>query len=585
MRTQVGGSLKRRHSVGKKREGKLRQHSFCGRNIASRILPFLLILSGFPAPRCGAAVYPSNGQLANIQGIHDHLAHNGDTITLPSGTFRWTARLNITKGITLQGQTTITGAGTNSPIVDDVTIIKDDTLRTGQLKGIIRVDIDSTQSFRMTGITFTHGVTTVSPTTDGAIELKGHGAAPVYNYRIDHCHFDTIYQPYLFLIDGWNFGVIDHNVFHQWGGSIAFHIYHDQYGGAAQINGNGSWADYPWFGTDKFFFIEDNSIYRNGQGATDALFGGRAVVRHNYFHDAIITNHGTEAGAGRGGREFEVYDNVFDMTVPGQSGIRSGTILIHDNVYLGLEVPADIVCNLANYREGPARPDPVWGIADGTGVWDANDTEGNGTFVEGHPPFLFASGIAATASTPSGFGYVFRVSGNPHWTTNRWAGYSIKNLNLPLAYGSYIISNTANTITYFRYNGADTGGYYLNFAVGNFFQIHRVLAMMDQSGSGKGDQLAGAQNPINTVTGVASYNHQAAEPCYSWNNVYTPNGHEMGFSSVYPTAAANIQYFNLGGGFPQDTTPSQVSSKYVAALNGVDYTGTYIYPHPLTLRP
>jgi hypothetical protein len=546
----------------------------------SGTLLFILILSGFPAPRCGAAVYHSDGSLANVQALVN-VAHDGDTITLPAGTFSWRARLNITKGITLLGLTTITGAGTSSPTVNDVTIIKDDTLRTGNYKGIIKVDIDSTQSFRMTGITFTHGVTTVAPVTNGAIELKGHGATPVYNYRIDHCHFDTIYQIYLFFICGWNFGVADHNVFHQWSGSIAFHIFHDQYGGATQINGNGSWADYPWFGTDKFFFIEDNSIYRNGQGATDSLCGGRAVVRHNYFHDAVVTNHGTEGAAPRGGREFEVYDNVFEMTVATiGGGIRSGTGLWHDNTFIGIEPTNDTVCALANFREGPARPNPVWGIADGTSVWDANDTEGNGTFVEGHAPFLFASGTAATASTPSGFGYVFTASGNPNWTTNQWAGYSIKNPRLTRAYGSFIISNTSNTITYFRYDGQDTGGYYLDFAVGDSFQIHRVLAMMDQCGSGKGDQLAGAPNPINTVTGVASYNHQVVEPCYSWNNVYTPNGHVLGFNSGYPTAAANIQYFNLGGGFPQDTTPLQVSSEYVAALNGVDYVGTFTYPHP-----
>ena len=295
---------------------RMKRRLFCGRNVVSRILPFLLILSGFPAQRCGAAVYNSDGSVTNIQYIHDNEAHNGDTITLPAGTFDWTARLNITKGITLQGQTTITGAGTNSPTTNDLTIIQDDTPRAGYYKGIISVDIDSTQSFRMTGITFTNGLSTVYPTSNGAIQLNGHGAAPVYNYRVDHCHFNTIYQPYIVLISGWNFGVIDHNLFNQIGISIAFHIWHNQYGEARQIAGNGSWADYPWFGTNKFFFIETNSIYHNGQEATDAFFGGRAVVRHNYFQDAVIANHGTEAGAPRGGREFEVYDNVFNLTGP-----------------------------------------------------------------------------------------------------------------------------------------------------------------------------------------------------------------------------------------------------------------------------
>jgi hypothetical protein len=48
-----------------------------------------------------------------------------------------------------------------------------------------------------------------------------------------------------------------------------------------------------------------------------------------------------------------------------------------------------------------------------------------------------------------------------------------------------------------------------------------------------------------------------------------------------PTTKLNVDFFNLGAGFPADSTPSQVSSRYKAALNGVDYVGTFVYPHPL----
>ena len=108
--------------------------------------------------------------------------------------------------------------------------------------------------------------------------------------------------------------------------------------------------------------------------------------------------------------------------------------------------------------------------------------------------------------------------------------------------------------------------------------------MMDQVGSGKSDLLSGTnRQPINTRTGRGSWAHSSREPCYSWNNVYTPNGHVYGFHAnpAQPTTKINIDFFNLGGGFPADTTPSAVSAKYVAALNGVDYTRTFVYPHPL----
>jgi len=81
----------------------------------------ILILGGFVAPRCGATVHHSDGTQANVQALLK-AAHDGDTIMLPAGTFSWTAPLNITKGITLQGQTTISGAGTANPSANDATI-------------------------------------------------------------------------------------------------------------------------------------------------------------------------------------------------------------------------------------------------------------------------------------------------------------------------------------------------------------------------------------------------------------------------------------------------------------------------------
>src|SRR6516164_3229784 len=81
------------------------------------------------APHSGATVYQSDGSDANVQAIQDTNAHDGDTITLPAGTFIWTAGVNLTKGITVSGQTTITGAGTASCTANDQTIIIDEKPR------------------------------------------------------------------------------------------------------------------------------------------------------------------------------------------------------------------------------------------------------------------------------------------------------------------------------------------------------------------------------------------------------------------------------------------------------------------------
>src|SRR5438552_15854328 len=65
------------------------------------------------ASHCGATVYHSDGSAVNVQLIHDIQAIDGDTITLPAGTFVWTIRVAISKAITLQG------AGVGQTIIKD----------------------------------------------------------------------------------------------------------------------------------------------------------------------------------------------------------------------------------------------------------------------------------------------------------------------------------------------------------------------------------------------------------------------------------------------------------------------------------
>jgi hypothetical protein len=540
----------------------------------------ILMLSGFSAPRCEATVYDSDGSVASVRALHN-IAHDGDTITLPAGTFTWTSALNVTKGITLRGQTTVDRAGTAVPVVNDQTIILDDTQPRGINSTIIRATLStSSQSFRLTGVTFRFGTVTEVGNGNGAVRLVAN--AENRNIRLDHCHFDQLYQTRGVAINGWNEGVADHNVFKGRpgiGGLDPFIIHSGRYGNDPEGQGHGSFADYPRYGSDRFFFIEDNTMDNFGS-ATDTGSGARFVYRHNYNINTGVTTHGTEGGVGRGNRVAEVYDNTFSFssTHGPEIGLRSGTILVHDNVSIGGTQPNSVICVFSNYRETYIRPNPIWGIADGTCVWDANDTEGDGTFIEGHSPYLFDSG-AATATSPEGT----LTDTSKHWTVNQWAGYSIKNPNASAAYASFIISNTATTITYFNGTGGGGGGYHLIFNAGDTYQIHRLVTMMDMCGSGKSDLIHGSP-PINTTTNRASYAHSVIEPCYSWNNVHSPDGTVLQFAAVPALGRATklgVHYFNLGAGLPADSTPPEVSQRYNAALNGVAYTGTFTYPHPL----
>ena len=128
-------------------------------------LLFTLILSGFSALRCGATTYQSDGSAASVQGLHNAI-RNGDTITLPSGTFAWSSGVTITKMITLQGQGTGTGGGDRTVIIDNY----------AANQPLLKFKIG-----RITGITVRSGSGSLKD--GGTIQVGGPG-----NVRVDHCH-------------------------------------------------------------------------------------------------------------------------------------------------------------------------------------------------------------------------------------------------------------------------------------------------------------------------------------------------------------------------------------------------------------
>src|ERR1700704_195759 len=148
----------------------------------SGIILSTLILGGFCGPRCGATVYHSNGTAENVQFIHNNQAQNGDTITLPVGTFVWRTGVTITKGITLQGQTTTDS--TNGTAADNTIIQDNNARRRAGGYPFITVQSQLGKSYRITGLTFDGGsATTIN--YNGMIMLAGNSHA----VRVDHCNF------------------------------------------------------------------------------------------------------------------------------------------------------------------------------------------------------------------------------------------------------------------------------------------------------------------------------------------------------------------------------------------------------------
>jgi hypothetical protein len=113
------------------------------------------------------------------------------TLSLPGGAASWTSRINVTKGITIKGQTTISGAGTRNPTITDRTVILDNSPRNTNQSGLLQFDLNPTERCRVTGFTFEAGASRVHNGV-GIVQLKSSGAAPNYTICVDHCYFNQV---------------------------------------------------------------------------------------------------------------------------------------------------------------------------------------------------------------------------------------------------------------------------------------------------------------------------------------------------------------------------------------------------------
>jgi hypothetical protein len=484
---------------------------------------FLLVPSRTEA---GVTITARSVSLADVQ-FAVNSAVNGETVVVPAGTGRWVSTLNITKGITLRGATTV-DTSTAMGTANDQTIILDDGSPPAQ---IVVMTLTANQVFRMTGFTFRRGTNTTG--NGQGITASGvcPGASGTGSFRIDHCHLDNLARNVGIHTGGWLYGVIDHCIFYGTGYGVS--VAHDRWGTyTGNPYGDGSWADLPYFGSNKFVFIEDNCFNNpttNGDTAgTDAKSGGRKVIRYNHFNNAVPTTHGTEAQRPRGTRVMEVYNNTINYTFnyPGHQ-LRSGTAVIHHNTYTGL---INGVMSLQAYRSFQNFGIP-YGGASGINGWDSNDPQG-----------AYATGTHTGANSSQTV-----ADSTKNWTVNQWvpSGVSYEVVNRRTGLNSFIKSNTSNTLTI-----AQNSSQYVLFNTGDGYTIYKLLVALDQPGRGKGNLVSG-DNPTPT------WPNQALEPVYAWNNTVRGAQANIGGSG---TILANRDYYN--------NTPMP------------GYT-PYTYPHPL----
>src|SRR5437773_1854217 len=340
-------------------------------NKGSVIFGIMLVPVMVP-PLIYAATWPAiDAQEANVAAAIAN-ASDGDTVTVPPGVVTWSTQLTITKHITLQG------AGIGQ------TVIYDNAPKGGDQHLILVKLSGDNPPFRLTGFEFgipANYTVIAQPYGVGILEFQGSGGAVVpgmsANVRVDHCKIKVAgvamtFRNVLGVVDHveWiDSGLTNPTTASYWGGWQSASVYMPNWGGKDW--GHGSWADAPYWGTDKFLFFEDCSfsgvIRNNILFPIDAYEGARYVARYSTFKDAKVGGTGTEA-QGRGRKQVECYNNTFisSQLISEAQSSTSGTILVHDN----LETNYRNGLMMQVYRQFDGK---LWGQSTGRSPWDEND--------------------------------------------------------------------------------------------------------------------------------------------------------------------------------------------------------------------
>ena len=497
-------------------------------------------------------------------------AKDGDTIHVPAGTATWTTTLSVTNNITLQG------AGAGSTIIiseaphlngegskkrekseavstqERVVGAADLPVRKGMPKKsrnprsastgerrdpLIFVSLARDRPFRLSGFTFRGGRISSAKNSNGEIRISGNS----HSFRVDHCVFDHLNGVSLAL-GGFLWGVVDHCQFNT-RGSHPITVKHATWNGKDW--GNGSWADDPDWGSERFVFIEDNE-FRNAAGSKtgiDSFEGARFVVRHNRFWNTGLSMHGTE-GQGRGAKQAEEYNNIYVNDSHSTAGmIRSGCLITHDNTWTNV-AKGHVLQAFRQYHRSPH-----WGIANGQNPYDDNAPKETVGYWE-------------TGKHTGANGATILTDSTKNWTPNQWCQcrgdlyhqeYHTKKPARTTRRRRFSRSSSQTPPTRLLCSSMSFTRNRLRFNTGDTYQIWKINHSLDQPGLGKGDLLAGLPGK------PAKWPRQATEPSYSWNNT-AKDGEARNLVASEPSIKEGRDFFN--GTAKPGYKP-------------------YIYPHPL----
>jgi hypothetical protein len=257
-------------------QGAWENHPFC-------MLTKVFSLAALMVFSANAATYSSLGTADDVRKKINS-ARDGDTVTIPAGSFTWARGISISKGITLQGA----GEGVT-------------TIRNVSGGVLISVSSAARSGTRITGLTLLG---------DHTLAISGSKASAPY--RVDHCIFDdgTAGQAVLVEVSGNGPGLIDQC---QFVAGSASEMIHNLGMGAENASG---WSDEIIPGSSVALYIEDCTFSKNpltdkyfwGTSAIQSFYGARTVMRHCKLNYCQIDQHGTPGAIGA--RWWEFYENT-----------------------------------------------------------------------------------------------------------------------------------------------------------------------------------------------------------------------------------------------------------------------------------
>ncbi|MGB8772127.1 MAG: hypothetical protein WCC92_21135 [Candidatus Korobacteraceae bacterium] len=485
------------------------------------------LLSAMATPLWAQGVY--NAASCNESDVNavingpTHIAVNGDTIIIPTGTCTWTSNLSISVGITLTGSGTPNtgpssfGSGTlNTVIVDNAgssgPLVKVSGITHGETFTLSLLDIEPNSSgTALWSPVSIAGTCTASGCANIRVDNIGFGLATQWNENGNSSNAD-----WMIRTDNL-FGVIDHCTLPNNSSVELFNANHSAYLGVGGY-GDNSWARPDSFGTGNALYAENNVVYStqamndcDTSPAGGAVGGCRIADRYNHFTFepgafALTIVHGLDTdGRPRSGRQQEVYGNSITcpsggLSCPSIVGVRGGTSITFGNsatvpggTSIGSFDSITIYRNVFN-----AAPFSYCGGLNSLDPFDTNDNT------------VYYSGTMAAS------GGLTMTDGTKSWTPNQFAppGAPYSVYDTTQGFVSEVVSNTSTTITV---QGPISESGWSGFNNGDSYQIMRATVCADQAGRGQGNYISGATP---SPSGALS---QTLDPIYEWNDSASPD--------------------------------------------------------------